>query len=331
MVTQRDVAREAGVSQATVSLVLGGKRTSTLPQETVDRVLEAADRLGYRPNRYAQALRTNRTQTVACLVPDITNPFYPALVRGVQREAERADYDVFVINTDGTEERERYYVDWARHGRVDGVVGAFFHLRLGELRPLLDQDIALVRIEASRKQGGPLPVDDIFVDNRKAAAEIGEYLVTKGHERVGIVAGRGGPQRVRVDGCREALLRHGIEPRIALDASFTEDGGARAMELLLNAPERPTAVFAANDLMAIGAMRLLRTLGISVPDDMAVAGFDDISASSLVTPPLTTVAQFQMDMGAHAARVLIERLSGARTGPGLAHELRYATIKRESA
>lgn len=331
VVTQKHVAQEAGVSQATVSIVLQGREAASIPQETVDRVLAAAERLGYRPNRFAQALRTSRTQTIACLVPDITNPFYPALVRGVQREAENRDYDVLVINTDGTEERERYYVEWATHRRVDGVVGAFFHLRVDDFRPLVEQGIALVRIESSRKTGGELPIDDIFVDNQKAAGEIGEYLVSKGHRRVGIVAGKGGPQRVRVEGCRLALQRHGIEPEIALDASFTEDGGLRAMTALLEAGGPPTAVFAANDLMAIGAMRALRANDLAIPDDVAVIGFDDISASSLVTPALTTVAQFQMEMGAYAAQVLMDRLAGVRSGAGTTHELRYAAILRASA
>ncbi|WP_421725050.1 LacI family DNA-binding transcriptional regulator [Bauldia sp.] len=331
MITQRHVAEEAGVSQATVSIVLQGRSDASIPQETVERVLAAVERLGYRPNRYAQALRTSRTRTIACLVPDITNPFYPALVRGVQKEAEDRDYDVLVINTDGTEERERYYVEWARHGRVDGVVGAFFHLRVDDFRPLIGENIALVRIESSRKNGGELPIDDIFVDNQKAAAEIGEFLVSKGHRRIAIVAGQGGPQRVRVEGCRDALQNHGIEPLIALDASFTEDGGARAVEQLLSGPSVPTAVFAANDLMAIGAMRALRARGLEIPGDVAVVGFDDISAASLVTPGLTTVAQFQKDMGAYAAQILMDRLAGTLTGPGTTHELGYAAIMRASA
>lgn len=330
MVTQKHVADEAGVSQATVSIVLQGRDDASIPQETVDRVLAAVERLGYRPNRYAQALRTSRTRTIACLVPDITNPFYPALVRGVQKEAEERDYDVLVINTEGTEERERYYVEWARHGRVDGVVGAFFHLRVQDFRPLIDEGIALVRIESSRKKGGELPIDDVFVDNQKAAGEIGKLLISKGHRRIGIVAGKGGPQRVRIDGCRSVLQEHGIEPSIVLDTSFTEDGGARAMRQLLSQSAELTAVFAANDLMAIGAMRTLRAHGLDIPGDVAVVGFDDISASSVVTPGLTTVAQFQRDMGASAAQILLERIAGTLKGPGTTRELGYAAIMRGS-
>ncbi len=154
-VTQRDVARLAGVSQTTVSMVLSGASAPSLPSETLERVQAAVRELGYVPNRFAQALKTNRTMTIACVVPDIANPFYPSLLRGVQSVADDAGYDVITVNTDGTAEREQRFLSWCLERRVDGVVGVFFTLRASDFRPLTDSEIGVVRIESSAKRGGP--------------------------------------------------------------------------------------------------------------------------------------------------------------------------------
>jgi len=148
--TQKDVAKAAGVSQATVSMVLSGGGGS-IPAETWTRITNAAKELGYVPNRFAQALKTNRSMTIACIVPDITNPFYPSLIRGIQAVADGVSYDVIAVNTDGLPDRERHFLDWARQGRVDGVIGVFFTLRAGDFGPLVEAGVPVVRIEASRK------------------------------------------------------------------------------------------------------------------------------------------------------------------------------------
>ena len=126
--TQKDVAQLAGVSQASVSMVMSGG-SPAISSETWERITNAAAQLGYTPNRFAQALKTNRTMTIACIVPDITNPFYPALMRGIQSVTENLNYDVIAVSTDGSAERERHFLDWSRQGRVDGVIGVFFTLR----------------------------------------------------------------------------------------------------------------------------------------------------------------------------------------------------------
>ena len=154
--TQRDVARLAGVSQAAVSIVLTGAGTPSISADTWQRITDAAHELGYVPNRFAQALRTNRSMTIACLVPDITNPFYPALIRGVQSVADGMNYDLITISTDGLAERERHFLDWALQGRVDGVIGVFFTLRAQDLKPLVDGGVPVVRIESSKKRGGEI-------------------------------------------------------------------------------------------------------------------------------------------------------------------------------
>ncbi|MCR6501318.1 LacI family transcriptional regulator [Shinella sp. CPCC 101442] len=327
--TQKDVAKAAGVSQATVSMVLSGGGGS-IPAETWRRITDAAKELGYVPNRFAQALKTSRSMTIACIVPDITNPFYPSLIRGIQTVTDGVSYDVIAVNTDGLPERERHFLDWARQGRVDGVIGVFFTLRAKDFEPLVEAGVPVVRIEASRKAGGDIAVDDLFVDSRAAARAVTEHLIGQGHRRIAMVAGRGGPQAHRIEGYRAALAIAGYEEHIVVDEEFSELGGTRAAETMLASTFAPTAIFAANDLMAIGVMHALRERDINIPNEIAVVGFDDISAARLVTPSLTTVAQFQRQMGERAAQILLERLRGTKTGRGTATEMPFELIERGS-
>jgi LacI family transcriptional regulator len=326
--TQRDVARGAGVSQATVSLILGGSPTHR--SATAARVLEVARDLGYAPNRPAQALRTQRTRTIAVAMPDICNPFFPSLLKGVQMIAERAGYDVIAINTEGAAERERRFLTWSLEGRVDGVVGIFFTQRADDFSPLVAAGVGVVRIESARKSAGDLPIDNIYVDNRAAAAAATRYLIERGHRRIAMIAGPTGPQAERAAGYVMALAERGLESDIADGAEFSEEEGRRAAAALIDRAERPTAIFAANDLMAIGAMSALRERGLKVPGDVAVIGFDDIFIARLVTPALTTVSQFQQDIGIKAAETLLDRLRGAKSLRGTSLEMPFRLIERDS-
>ena len=328
--TQKDVAKAAGVSQATVSMVLSGGGAPSIPAETWQRITKAAKDLGYVPNRFAQALKTSRSMTIACIVPDISNPFYPSLIRGIQTVTDGLNYDVIAVNTDGSPERERHFLDWARQGRVDGVIGVFFTLRASDFGPLVEAGVPVVRIESSKKRGGDLAIDDIYVDSHAAAFGVTEYLIGQGHSCIAMVAGRGGPQPTRIKGYRAALAGKGYADHVAIDEEFNEVGGIRATEAILASGFQPTAIFAANDLMAIGVMQALRDRDIKIPEQIAVVGFDDISAAKLVTPSLTTVAQFQSDMGKTAALTLMERLQGRKTGPGTALEMPFKLIQRGS-
>lgn len=330
-VTQKDVAVRAGVSQATVSIVLTGAASPPVPAPTLARVEQAARDLGYVPNRAAQALRTRRTMTLACVIPDIANPFYPPFMRGLQQIAEDEAYDVIGINTDGSEEREQRFLRWARQGHVDGVAGIFFTLRARSFEPLIQAGIAVVRIETAAKTNGPLPIDNLCVDNARASREVVRYLLDRGHRRIAMISGRGGPQATRVQGYATAMRDAGVPVRIVLDDLFGEEDGYRATTRLLADGGRPTAIFAVNDLMAIGAMAALREAGLDIPADVAVAGFDDIPAARLVTPSLTTVTQFQDDLGREAARTLVARLRGRGSAPeGTSREMPFRLVERRS-
>jgi LacI family transcriptional regulator len=328
--TQWDVARKAGVSQATVSIVLGGSSAATVRAHTRQRVREVARDLGYAPNRLAQALRVNRTRTVAVAVPDIANPFFPALLKGVQTVADRAGYDVMTINTDGSADRERRFLSASLESRVGGIIGVFFALRAEEFRPLAALGVGVVRIESSSKGEGEIPIDNIYVDNCAAAATATRYLLDKGHRRIAMFAGPGGPQAQRAAGYRLALRERDVEPDFVEGAEFSEEGGRRAALALLARHIRPTAIFAANDLMAIGAMAALRENGVAIPADIAVVGFDDIFAARLVTPALTTVSQFQHDIGVCAAETLLARLAGAGGARGVSRKMPFRLIERQS-
>jgi LacI family transcriptional regulator len=328
--TQRDVARQAGVSQATVSLVLGGAPVATTP-EVAERVLEIARRLGYARNRSGHALRTRRTLTFAVVVPDICNPFFPSLLKGVQGVAEEAGYDVIAINTEGEAARERRVLQWGLEGRVDGVIGVFFALRAEEFKPLIEAGLGVVRVESTFKTSGELPLDNVYVDNRAAAKAAVRYLLDRGHRRIAMIAGPDGPRAERAAGYSIALAERGLAPDIVDGDAFNEVGGRDAALSILARAERPTAIFAANDLMAIGAMEALRLSGVKIPLEMAVVGFDDIFIARLVSPSLTTVSQFQDEIGATAARILLRRLRGGEKSGGTTLQMPYRLIERESA
>jgi LacI family transcriptional regulator len=330
-VTQRQVAVAAGVSQSAVSLILSGAG-ERLPTETHDRVHAAVVELGYVTDQSAQRLRTRRTRTIACVVPDITNPYYPALERGVQEVAAAAGYDVIAINTDGIRDRERHLIKWGREHRVDGVIGVFFTLSRRELSVLVDEGVAVLRIEAQKKEPQAMALDAVFTDNRRAAKEAVEYLIGRGHRRITMLTVEAGPGPERAAGYAMAMAGAKLSVQVEVEDSFTPEAGSNAISRLLSQSVRPTAVFAANDMMALGALTTLQERGVRVPDDVAVLGFDDIEAARWVRPALTTVNQFQRELGRASATMMLERLRALpRTTPGRQREMPFQLVIRDSA
>jgi LacI family transcriptional regulator len=312
--TQEDVARVAGVSQALVSYVINDTPTVSISNETRNRIREAVIELGYVPNSAARSLRTRKTMSIASLIPDITNPFYPALERGIQDVAEFNGYDLIIYNTDGIAEKERKGVLSVRQRHVDGVIMTVFHLAPNDFRLLREDGTAVVVFGPSQEGWTEAGIDNLFVENTDAAYTIVNHLIDRGHRRIAMIAGVEAtpPRERRVLGYKKALAEHDIplDPILIRGGDFNENGGYEGMKGLLKLNPRPTAVFAANDLMAIGAMIALREEGLDIPDDIAVVGFDDIPAASLVNPPLTTIAQFPEQLGKRAAEMLLERLRG---------------------
>ena len=323
---QADVGLLAGVSRATVSQVLNNKAGFLVPQETRQRVFAAAQELGYVPNASARNLRSQKTLTIGVVIQDINNPFYPAFVRGVQDIAERAGYDVISYNTDSSEIRERHFLDVLRQGRVDGVVGVFWHEGHPGLRDLTERGIPVAML-GQMKQGRDDLIDQVYVNARQAACHAVQYLLGQGHRQITVVTGPGTILEERVSGYLDAMSAAGPQAHIEVvrASNFTEDSGYDVGHLLFAAHSgaaqsraaqsraarsRPTAVFAVNDLLALGLLRASREWALRVPEDLALVGFDDIPAARLVTPALTTVRQFQERLGQRCTELLLERLDG---------------------
>lgn len=332
--TQADVARQAGVSQALVSYVLNGSPV-TLPDATRRRVLDAMDELGYVPHGAARALRLDRTMTLALVIPDITNPFYPAVERGLQDSAEAAGYQLITYNTDGIASKERKAVRSIRETRADGAVIYDFHLGPEDYRSLLDAGTVLSMVVSTPGKLGDLPIDHLTVGVADGVALITRYLIGRGYSPIGTIAGAldSDIARIRIDAFRSACEEAGLEvsPEHVVEADFTYLGGRDAMATLIRSGNPPRAIFAANDLMALGALEACLTAGLRVPADVAIAGFDDIEASRMVTPSITTVVQPGRWMGQEVGRLLVERLSNGADAPIRDVPVRLELAIRDSA
>ncbi len=332
--TQDDVAKLAGVSQTAVSQVLN-RNDSAIPEETRQRILGAMDQLGYVPNKLAQSLRTQKTYTIASIIPDITNPFYPAFQRGIQSVANDHQYDLIIYDTQEREDNEKRSLRSLGRARVDGAIVVLFHHRLGDLKHLTDLGIPLVALTSrEHKSDNPL-IDTLFVDNKSMAEMAVRHLINQGYSRIGMIAGLQGtpPRRNRIRGFKQALTDHNLPTNEFLiqDCDFTEQGGYQGMSELLKLKPLPDAVFAANDLMALGAMRAIREAGLNIPADIALIGIDDIPAAKLVHPPLTTISQFQEIIGRKAAEMLFERINGTASSDPRSIAMPFEIVVRESA
>ncbi|QNK67621.1 LacI family DNA-binding transcriptional regulator [Variovorax sp. PAMC26660] len=328
--TQRDIALATGLSQTAVSLVLNRVEPSTVSAEARELILQTAQRLGYVPNRMARNLQSARTHTLACIIPDITNPTFPALVRGFQSAADAAGYDTMIFDTDGTLERERRALQWLSQGHVDGVMALFFHFDDADLAQALHGRIAVVQMVSEYRPSGD--IDQVYIDNAAAAQAMTQALIDKGHQRIAMLSCPRGPGAERQRGFHAAMQKAGLSASLITADDFTQVAGLRAMEAELAEHFHCSAVFAANDLLAIGAMAALRAAGRRIPDDVAVAGFDDIPSAQLLHPALTTVRRFEHEMGRFAAELLIARLDGLDADqPGRGFERPFELVMRDSA
>jgi LacI family transcriptional regulator len=326
-VTLADVARHAQVSKTTVSHVISGKRpVAAATRARIERSIAA---LGYRPDGLARSLRTRRTHTVALIVPDLTNPFYPALARGLEECLDEGGYRAFICSSDGLPDRERAFLEELADRRVDGLVLDSFHLSVDDLHGATGGRVPVVWI-------GGTPMDHPGVDSVRPNDDEGAYgatrhLIERGHRRIAMIDGPAGSGTARREGYRRALAEAGLpashEPLVRSD--WTRVGGARAMRTLLASP--PSAVFCSNDLTAIGAIDAIREAGKQVPDDIAVVGFDDIELASLVSPALTTVENPAAETGRTAGRMLVERMTGAFQGAARSVTLPSPLVVRASS
>ncbi|MBB3141782.1 LacI family DNA-binding transcriptional regulator [Halomonas organivorans] len=324
----RKVAELAGVSVATVSRTL--KSPDIVSPATRDKVLQAVETAGYRPNRMAVQFRSRRSHNLAVLVPTIANTFFARVIAGIQQAAREQGYGVLLCNTLGREEEELQYAGMVAARQADGII------QLRAFNPFPEDAVepgqALPMVNACEVlDDAPCPT--VKIDNRAAARTLTEHLIALGHRRIAMIQGprRSPLTRDRVAGYRDALEAAGIVPDDALlcPGDFTPRAGHEAVTTLLDRTVRPTAIFCESDEMAIGAISRLKQAGLSVPDDVSVAGFDDIAFARYSDPPLTTVAQPAEAFGRRAVDMLIDILEAR--GQGASHVvLPYELVIRDS-
>lgn len=306
-VTIRDVAAIAEVSAATVSRVLNAD--DRVAPELRMRVQAAVERLGYRPNSQARSLRTQATRVIGLIISDIQNPFFTSMVRGVEDVAQAAGYSVVLANSDEDLGKEQQYLRVAAAEQMAGVIlspASSSRTRIGEL---VHEEIPVVTID--RRIAAD--VDSVAVDNVDGARRAVEHLIDSGARRIGMIAG---PVDVstaadRLEGYHAALRAAGIEadPALLARGDFRVDGGHQAAAGLLDLPNRPDALFAANNLMLVGTLNALAERGLTAPGDLLLAGFDEMSWAGFA-PPLTLVEQPTYEIGKLATQLLLRRIGG---------------------
>jgi LacI family transcriptional regulator len=303
-----DVARAADTSPATVSRVLNG--TGGVGPDLTKRVLKAASALGYVPCGSARALRRQHSSVWAAIVSDIENPFFTAVVRGIEDVARQHNHRLVLCDSDEDLEREADYVDVAIAERMAGVVIAVASDNESNLGPLIERHVPVVAIDRSAGRD----IDAVVVDNRLGAEEATRHLIEQGCRRVACITG---PTRVntaneRLEGYRQALRAAGVavNEEFIQRADYKESGGQQAARSLLMSHSPPDALFVANNPMAAGALRAIRELGLAIPKDVALVAFDDSPWTTLTSPQLSVVAQPAYEIG----RVAAELLATAGTG-----------------
>lgn len=305
-VTIKDVAKAAGVSVMTVSRVINKKEY--IAQATRDRVLKAIKDLHYKPNIVARSLVAKKTDFIGLIVPDIGNPFFADLVKGAESLARERGYSLILGDTEGKNDNEKAYIDAMRGRMCDGIIMVAprieddLILKLNEVLPLVLVDRY---IESDR-------ILQVWIDNADGAFRAVEHLIQLGHRRIGFIAG---PQNVqnsfrREEGYRRALTKYGIEINTDLMqvGDFYFDTGSRMFDLFMERIDPPTAIFASNDLMALGVIKRAKERGLSIPGDLSVVGFDDIFLAAMIDPPLTTVRHPTIEMGMEAIEQFIDLL-----------------------
>jgi LacI family transcriptional regulator len=315
--TLKDVARLAGVHPGTVSRALNVETRSLVNVETAERVLAAADQLGYRPNPIARGLKTKRSYTVGVLIPDLTNPLFPPIVRGIQDRLEEAAYTPLIANTDNDADRELADFEAMRARRVDGLITATARRDHGLPAGLEDLDFPVVLVNR-RLEDGARP--SVVGDDRNGVRLAVEHLVSLGHRRIAHLAG---PQELstghlRMQGYMESMRAAGIEPDpelVLVSNAFVESEGERLCNELLNRQVEVTAIVAGNDLMALGCYEAFVAREIECPAQISIVGFNDMPFAAWFNPPLTTVRLPHYEIGFRAAELLLERLRDAAVEP----------------
>jgi len=316
MVTLKDVAREADVSISTVSRALNN--SEKVHPQTKQRVREVADELGYKPSRVARRLRLEegKASLLGLVIPDIQNPFFADVTRGVEDVAQAHDYGLLLSNSDEDPEKQRFVLDILQTEEVDGVIVPPVCDEDTAIAQLLETNIAVVCVDRRMQNAR---VDTILSDNRKGAYEAVSHLLELGHRRIGFIGGipRISTLTERRQGYEQALSDHGqaVDPALIKETETRRERGKLLTEELLAVADPPTALFTGNNLTTLEVLSTLHERGVAVPEEMAVVGYDDVPWPMALNPPPTVVDQPGYEMGRRAAEILLERLQNPGRSP----------------
>lgn len=329
----QDVARVAGVSTATVSRTLSNP--SVVSEKTRAAVLNAVKETGYRINRAARNLRTQRSGAILTLIPNIGNPFFSQIISGIEQVFSKAEYNVLVSDTVNIVEGGAHVMDFFQDGRADGIILLDGYLPEKEIESLRGSDVEHLIIYACEWTDS-LGIPSIRSDNRSGAMQAVQHLAQLGHKRIGHLTG---PETniltsVRRDGFFEAAAKHQLDARAEwqFPGDFSLQSGVDAADAYLALKDRPTAVFASSDLMAMGFIGRVLDAGVNVPADLSVVGFDDIGLAAHFRPSLTTIRQNRHEIGRLSAETLLQRLQNpAAVDPEARYMIPVQLVERNSS
>jgi len=309
-VSIKEIAKQAGVSTATVSRVLNG--SDKVHQKTVERVLKVVDEMDYRLDHVARRMRVKSTDSLVfgLIITDIGNPFFSNVAKGVEEVAYKNKFVIMICNTNEDPEKEKLFFNSMRSEKVSGVIIVPTAGNNSFFKEIADTNFPLVTIDRKIKE---LSVDTVSIDNKEGGYLATKHLIESGHKRIGIVKGIKGLNNAedRFNGYKKALEEAGIpiSEELITYGDFVETGGRKAMKNLLSLDQPPSAVFSTNNLMTLGCIKEIYRRRISIPDEIALVGFDDSTWAEALIPPLTTIRQPGYEIGVNAAELLINRLN----------------------
>lgn len=332
--SMKDVAKAAGVSVATVSNALSGKKY--VSPELKETVMQTIEELGYKPSRIAQNLKQNRTYFIGLMIPDITNPYFAEIARGIEKVCLENDFQFFLTNTDGEIKQERKILDTFLSQRVEGIINVAPRMSENEIKDNI-QETPTVILDRKVNLNEPF-LDSIYMCNEKGAKQVAEHFLKKGYKNFACIAGpqEVSPARKRLKGFTDRLLDAEI-PKESIKTYFGDfkyDSGYTLSKKLIDENDLPLALFACNDLMAWGALEALKERDIKIPEQIAIIGYDNIFISRLVVPSLTTVDQYKYEAGVRAMNALLKKIKEINEENSPVHnviELKTQLIIRQSA
>lgn len=310
MASMNDIARRAGVSIATVSRVLNN--SGNVNEQTRERILKAIRDLKYQPSRVAKRLRSKSVSSnlIGVLIPDIQNPFYVDVLRGIEDIAYHNNYAIIMCNYSQDEKKEMLYLDILQSEAIDGLIAAPVNEDDVHLKKIVRDGLPVVCVDRGLRNED---VDIVVVDNEAGAFKAVEHLIGKGYRKIAYISGLKSipSSRSREEGYLEAMSQHNIpvNPQYIKYGDSKYEGGFKLCEELLALPEPPDAIFAGNNLITLGALESIHNHGLRIPDDIAVVGFDDMIWSSSLNPSLTAVRQPAYDIGQRAGELLLQRIA----------------------